>query len=282
MNTNANTQYVKSMDTLPVENKCVFVGDREHVGQFESDFYAEFTCHVLRSSLGAPVSTLVGGETVVYKHVFNELQTKPSYTIQQVFGEQIKNYAGFIFQGWELGVKMGETVSFNFNGMAQSQVDATIVTPTFETNCPLNFAMVSLCQIAGVSILPHITNVEIKYTNGLDSFYGLGSNDPRVMYTGLSKVTGKLTLKMETATKQYIDDHISATNRSFELIVTGAALGVASNQKLRVLIPQTNFSKVGKKLDENINVFELDFEAVQDNATSSQITVEVTNLLATI
>lgn len=277
-------QYIEGMKGTAAANKCSFVGNNKYAGNFSANFYSHFCSHLLLSSMGTDTPSTVEASTV-YKHTFSESASKPSYSLQQKFGEIIKRFGGFTVKGWTLDVKTGAPVKFNFNGLAASQATQSDGSPAFETRCPLNFAQVTTMTIATnsspLALAQYLRQITFDYDNAIAPFYPLGANDPVVFVAGKSKLTGKMTLRVTTETSAILADNIAGTNREIIMELTGQAIGASSYVKLKVRVYAASLKMYKTKLNDDINLVDVDFEAVED-ATNGQFTVEVTNTLATI
>lgn len=275
-----STQYVQGMKGTAAKNKCSFNGSTKYEGSFDADFYGEFTAHILRSCLGSVATTTVEA-LIAFKHTFTEAIAKPSYSLQQRIGDYIKRFGGFVVKKVSFDIKPGETVNFKFEGMAASQATQSDNTPAYETRCPLNFAQVTVLTIGGTSILSYARGITIEYDNGLEPFYPLGSTDPQVFFAKQSLASGKLLLRMDTASLAMIDDYIANTKRELIMTVVGSTLGGSSFVTLKITIPQASFKTATTKLDDDINVVDMSFESIED-ASNGQIVIELTNSTATL
>lgn len=92
--TNQDVQLLSSVTARLPKNYESMVGNRVHEGDYEFDLFPDYTGYFLLSALGSVVSALKGGETIVFEHTFTEAETKPSLTIEQAIGENVRRYAG--------------------------------------------------------------------------------------------------------------------------------------------------------------------------------------------
>lgn len=272
---------VEAINTTAPKNKSLFGGIVNYNGGFEADLYPTSIALILLSALGASSPAQVGGETLVYKHTFTEAVAKTGLTVEQKVGDLIKRYAGFIASRITIGGKVGEAISFSFEGGAKAEADATAITPVYETTRPFNFADVATLSIAGTDIKAKVSEFEFEYKNGLDFFHGLGSVDPQDKYVGQSELTGKISLLMDATTKDYFEDLLATTEQAIILDIVGDAIGVASHYEFKLTIPKAAISTFASKLDFGYNAIDLEFVARED-ATDGLLKAELTNLLATI
>src|SRR5438874_2180629 len=75
-------------------------GKVSYEGSYTMDAFADYIGYFLLSSMGTDTPALHSGETIVYDHPFTESVTKPSLTIEEAIGENIKRYLGSICSGW--------------------------------------------------------------------------------------------------------------------------------------------------------------------------------------
>lgn len=272
-------KYVGAIKGTPAKNKCVFNGNAKYSGSFDSDFYTAFTSHILRSALGSNSVTTV--ETGVYKHTFTENVVKPSYSVQQKYGSIIKRFSGFVVSKFGIDVKTGEAVGFKFEGMGAAQATQSDVSPTYETLCPLNFGHVTSLTIGGTDYTTYTREITVDYDNGLAPFYPVGSTDPAVFVSNNSSVTGKLLLRLDTVTADIFVQHLAATAQEVILLIEGQSIGTTSKNTLKITIPKVDFKTAVTKLDNDINLVDVSYEAL-DDTSYGQIKIEVTNTVATL
>ncbi len=275
---NQDIQFLEAIKGTAPKNKGAFVGKIELSGGYESDTYPVFLGHVLLSAFGALNSAQVGGETIVYKHTFTEGFAKQSYTVEQKIGEIVKRFAGYIVKNIKIEGKVGEAVGVSFDGMGKSQADASLTTRTYENTRPFNFADVVNVRIGAVEVKAQCEEFSLEYDNGLEAFYGMGSNNLQASYPTPSECKGKLTLYLDNTTKDFLADYIAKTERSLEIKIEGDAIGNSSKYALRAYLPRAVFTSVPMKLANNYNAMEIEFEGVEDTS-NGLVTVELTNLL---
>lgn len=281
MNIDMDRQYNEGVKGTAPKNKNAFSGIAKLEGGYEMDLYPLASTYVLHSALGGVNSALESGETEVYKHTFTESFTKPSYTVEEKFGEVIKRYAGYVAQKFTVEVKKGETAKISFAGMAKSQNSETPATASYETTRPFNFADVSTLTIGGVSVLTHAQEVSFEYDNGLVGRPSLGDNYIKGVVAGKSEMKGKILMYLDSTTKDFIEDHITNTQRAIDFILTGDAIGEESNNSYRIYIAKADIQSYSEEITDNYNMLELSFEAVED-ATDGIVRVEVINTITTL
>lgn len=273
---NMDTQFVEAIKGTAPKNKDAFTGKVEMTGGFESDLYPLFVGNIINSAMGNVVSALESGESSVYKHTFTENTSKPSYTIEQKFGEIIKRFQGYIVRTFSIEGKAGEAVSFNFEGFAQNQANASPTTPTYETSRTFNFRDFTSVKIGSVDVTAKTEEVSLEYDNALEAFYAVGDNYQKSLYPGQSECKGKIMLYLDNNTKDFLEDYIAGTHRSIEIKIEGDTIGTASKNTMKALVARAAITSVSTKLSFDYNALELEFEAVED-PTDGILKVELIN-----
>lgn len=275
-------QAVEAIKGTAPKNKCMYPGLVEINAEYEMDAYPQAITHLLYAALGAKSTALESGESTVYKHTLTESFTKPSYTIEEKFGEVVKRYAGFIPSEFTLSIEKGEGVTLGFSGPAKSQADATASTPSYETPCPYNFRHVTTFTIGSLNLLTiGLESAEVTYNNGVAPRHAIGDNYAKGMVPGASEFTGTITVYLNDESKALLADYIANTERSLEIKLEGETIGTAGKNTLRITSQRVNFTSVSEDIEDNYNVMEIEFEAVEDPSTGI-VKIEVINTLTTI
>ena len=275
-------QAVEAIKGTAPKNKCMYPGLVEINAEYEMDAYPQAITHLLYAALGAKATALESGESAVYKHTLTESFTKPSYTIEEKFGEIVKRYAGFIPSEFTLGIEKGEGVTFSFNGPAKSQADATASTPSYETPCPYNFSHITTFTIGSLDLLAiGLESAEVTYANAIAPRHAIGDNFPKGLVPGASEFTGSISVYLDNASKALLADYIANTERSLEIVMQGETIGTASKNTIRITSARVNFTSTSEEIEDNYNVIEIEFEAVEDPSTGI-VKVEVTNTLTAL
>lgn len=259
-----------------------FIGNRVHEGEYEFDLFPDYTAYFLLSALGSVSSALKGGESVVYNHTISEAETKPSLTIEQVVGDNVRRYAGAIASGFKLSAKTGETAVISFPIKAKSQASATKISPTYLTNRPFNFADVAV-KIGGSGVV-QVVSVELEYKNNIEFLHSLSqSNDAAYNYVKGSEVTGKIEMYLDNTTLTEYTKFLAKTNSTLDIELTGSeTIGTGSNHKIAINVPKVFYSTGETEIGEDYNALTVEFTGVYDTSASRLIQVVVTNLLANL
>jgi Phage tail tube protein len=281
MATDNNIQLLSAARGVLSKNIGSFIGARKHEGEYEMDFFGDYTAYLLSSAFGGVSSALKGGESVVYNHTLTESETKPSFTIEQVVGENVRRYAGAIASGFKISGKAGDVVSLNIPLKAKSQASATKITPAYTTVRPFNFVD-SVVKIGG-SQLSNVTAFELEYSNNIEFGHALNnSNDAAFNYVKGSEVKGKLEIYLDNTSLTEYNNYLSKTDRALDFEFTGDTIGTASNYKVTVNVPKAAYTMSETKLGEDYNLLVIEFTGIYDPATSRLLNMVVTNLLANL
>lgn len=269
-------KFVEAVKGTAPKNKSAFNGLQNISAEYEMDAYPDSIGHIILSALGAVNSELAEYETVVYRHIFTEAWVKPTYTIEEKFGEVVKRYAGAGWKGFSIEGKKGEAVSFGFNGIASTEANDAGTTAVYETHRPFNFEDLKTLQIGSLDILAHCDAVSVEYDNGLYARHAMGSVEPKALVPGKSEHKGKLTLYLNNDTLAVIEDYIANTYRSFEMVLEAESIGDQSVHTFKVEAAKVQFTSVSEEISENHNILEIEFEAVED-PTEGIIKIELIN-----
>ena len=279
--TDNDIQLIDPMVARIAKHQDAFVGARKHEGEFELELFPDYPAYLFASALGGVASALAGGESIVYNHTLTEAEAKPSLTIEQVVGENVRRYAGCMVSGFKIAAKTGEAVKLSVSVKAKSQASATKITPAYLTNRAFNWADTAF-KINAVT-LSEAVSFEINYKNNIEFLHSLNaSNDPAFNYIKGSEVNGKVELYLNNTTLTEYNNYLSKTTRPIDVVITGAAIGVGSNDKLTISIPKSVFKMAETKLAEDYNLLTIEFEGMYDTASSKLLSMVATNLLANL
>lgn len=281
MGVEMDKKFVEAVIGTAPKNKTAFSGLAVMNAEYEMDLYPKSIGHIFNSAIGAPSSDEEPYETIVYRHIFTESFTKPSYTLEEKFGEIIKAYKGGIFKNFTLAGKKGETITLGFGGMAQNQANASESTPSYETVPlrPFNFVDVKTLTIGSVNILAHAEEFSFEYDNGLYARHAIGDNYLKGLLPGKSEHKGKFTLYLDNDSKAFLEDYIANTYRSIGMTIEGDAIGDASKNSAIMTVSKATITGVSEEISDNYNILELEWEAVED-PTNGIIKLELINEVA--
>ncbi len=275
--TNQDIQMVSSLKAKLPKNFDAFVGNRMHEGDYEMAFYPDTLGYLLMSAFGA--DTITEPEAgVVYKHEFNEAETKPSLTIEQKIGENVRRFAGGIAHTLKVSSAPGEVVVFAPSLMAKSQAfEASPVTPAPTNIAAFDFAQCSI-EINDVA-LTEIQNFEIEFRNNLQMKHTLGANDPRYNYVQGSEVVGSLEGYLDATTlSALVNKFHSKDFVKVELIITGVTIGASSNYKFEIAVPKAVLTTCETPLGDEYNFVTVEFEGIYDSVSDYLTRWILTNL----
>ena len=252
-------------------------GNRVHEGDYLFDLFPDMIGYPMVSVMGDVVSTLVGGETIVYAHSFNEAETKPSFTIEQMVGENVRRYAGSVFQNVKISGKAGEPLEVSTSVKAKSQTSASPVTVSPSTVRPFDFATVRV-EVDGTEFC-EVENFEVEITSNLEMLHTICDHDPAFRYSTGHEVKGKLEMYLNTATLAHYTDYLAKTEREIAFRLTGEAIGVSSNYTLELEVLRAVFSSATTELSEDFNLLVVEFQALYDNNQEKLIEFVLRNLV---
>lgn len=256
-----------------IKGKVMYEGD------YTMDLFGDYIGYFILSAMGVDTPALKGGESVVYEHVFTESATKPSLTIEQAIGENIRRYAGCIVSGFKVTGKAGEMLQFSPSIMAKTQASASAISPAFSTVPAFNHAQLAV-KIGG-STIAEVESIEFEYKNGLDLRHALGNVEPAfASIAGGSEVGAKLELYLDSTSLTELTNYINKTTRSLQLIATGGAIGSAANYVFDLTIPKAVYTAGATKVTDAANLLTIEAQGVYDISTSKLLALTTTNLLS--
>lgn len=271
---------VEGIDTQPGLNKGFVPGTREYDGAYSMNAYPQAIGYFLKSALGNSDSDTKAGETIVYEHSFSESGEKSSLTVEEKNGDITNRYAGFIASTLGIEITPGEAIKFNVTGKGMSKAAATAITPAYETSIVFDWSDVQSITLGGTDIKCAISSLSLEYTNGLDSFHGVCSQEPSALFVGNSEVTGSI--------EAYLTSNMAALETVFEntteqaLVITIQAdetIGSTSHNELILTIPKVILTSFSTPLDTSYVKVTADIAARVDS-TDGLITAQLTNLVA--
>jgi hypothetical protein len=276
--TSQDIQFVEGVKARLAKNHNQFVGNRTHEGDLEFALNPDYSGFFLVSALGDVTSALKGGETIVYEHDFAEVATKPSLTIEQAIGDNVRRYAGGICHTLNVSGSPGEVVNATASIMAKSSATATAITPVYTDTPEYNF-LNAVIKIDGTPIT-EMQNFEFEYKNNLGFKYVLNSNDPQFTYLNGSEITGSFEMYLDSTTLAQMTKFLANTESALDLELTGNAIGVASNYQFNLTVPRVIYTTAETPLGNDYNLLTVEFEGLYDPVTSSLITGYMVNEVA--
>lgn len=260
--------------------KSTAQGIYDYPGSFELNAYPIGIGYFIFGSYGSE-ATPATVESGVYRHTFTEICLKPGFTVEEKLGSAIsKRFAGYCMSGFKLSCKVGEAIILACGGMGKAQATAGPITGAYETTLAFDFTDITTLTVAGVSLLNSVDSIEIEYTNGLNTFHGIGSTDPSNRYSATSEVKGKFTGVVDTATLNFLTNLIAGTEVEIIInIVADETIGAVSKNELKLTLSKCQVQKYSTKLSYDYNAVTIEFEARED-ATNGIMKTELQNTLA--
>lgn len=276
--TQQDIQLLSSVTARIPKNYEAMVGNRTHEGDYEFDHFVDYIGYLVLSALGNVSSLVAGGETIVFNHTFSEVETKPSLTIEQVVGENVRRFAGSVVTVLTFSGEAGAVSSVAASIKAKSQASATAITPAYTSVRPFNFADAKI-KIGGIT-LTEVQNYNIEFNNNVEFLHTLNANDPQFRFVKGSEVAGTIEMFLDSATLVELNNYLTKTEREVILELTGDSIGVASNNKMVLTIPRAVFTTANTEISEDHNMLHIEFQGLYDTVTTKLISVVLTNLLA--
>ena len=276
--TQQDIQLLSSVTARIPKNYEAMVGNRTHEGNYEFDHFVDHIGFFLLSAMGNVASLVAGGETIVFNHTFSEVETKPSLTIEQVVGENIRRFAGSIVTVITFSGEAGAVSSVAASIKSKSQASAVAITPVYTAIRPFNFADAKI-KIGGIT-LTEVQNYQIEFNNNVELLHTLNSNDPQFRFIKGSEVSGTIEMFLDTATLVELNNYLTKNEREIILELTGGSIGVASFNKMVLTIPRAVLTTADTEISEDHNMLTIEFQGLFDTVSSKMISVVLTNLLA--
>lgn len=271
-------QMVNSVTSRLAQNQDAFIGNRTHEGDLEFPLNPDWVGYFMLTAFGAVDTVVAGGESIVFDHTFSEAEDKPSLTIEQAIGENVRRYAGAIASSFSISGTPGEVVNATVAMMARTQATASAITPVYTDTPVFNFANASV-EIDS-SAIGEMQNFTITYVNNSNFKHVLNNNDPEFKWVGGSEITGSFEMYLNSTTSAEITKYLNKTESAIDLILTGPeTIGSASNYGLTISIPRAVYTTTQTPLAEGHNLVTIEFSGLYDTGSSSLVTAVLTNLV---
>jgi hypothetical protein len=230
-----------------VDEGASIEGSHTITGDLSFDVYPNNIGHLLRSALGAPVTTTLG--TGVYQHVFTPTQNNfsnvcalPPYTVEVNRDlAQAFQYSGCIVD--ELTFSFGTDKKI-MNGsasiIAKTLALITKTTPSFDAADPFlwNQAVITLNNVANTNL----STLEFGVKNSLEGRSTLDGTRviSRVLRNGARAFPIKFSLELQDMTEYNLFKAQNEVPLKIEL--TGGVISGANNYKITIDVPKFRFS----------------------------------------
>lgn len=247
----------------------------------------------LMATIGSDVATVVGGETLVYDHVFSVLQSAqhPSLTIavKEPNNANGLRYTLAMIDSLELNAELNKFVEIKAKYRANSNATGTLLTPSYPTTS--NFFLpqhgvikvaTNQAGLAGASAI-NIKRATLSVKKNIEDDQVIGNIGVTDRLNKQLEIEGSIEIMYDDRT--YVDtmmlgDLQKALRISF--INTDKVIGNTSNPTLTIDLHKVKFSEVGLKLDNGDFVTQtLNFKAFYNTTDSKMITTTLRNLVAT-
>lgn len=274
-----NIQMIPAIQGRLQKYREAIKGKVAYEGDYTFDAFADYLGYFLLSAMGTDTPATHSGESIVFDHIFTESAAKPSLTIEQAVGENVRRYAGSIVHQLKVTSKVAAPVEIAASVMAKSQASATAISPAFTTVPSFDHTQVAV-KIGG-STIGQVESFELEYKNGIEMVYALGNASPSYnSIAGGSEVSFKMELYLDSTTITEMTNYINKTTQSLEFIATGAAIGSAANYLFDILLPKAVYTAAATKINDGHNLLEISGNGLFDTSTSKLIGITLTNLIA--
>ncbi len=249
-------------------------------GDLSFDVYPGIVGHLLRSALGAPVSTLV--TTGVYSHVFTPTQQNfsnvcalPPYTfeVNRDLGQAFQ-YAGSVVD--ELTFNFGtdkKIMSGAASIIAKSLALITKTTPSFDAQDPFLWNQSTITLNSAVNT--NVNTIEFGVSNNLEGRATLDGtkNINRILRNGKRSFPIKFSLELQDMTEYNLFRAQNEVPLKIELV--GPVISGANNFKLTIDIPKFHFNSFPVNVGE-AGSLTAQVDGVAEYDTTSQYAMKVT------
>lgn len=273
-----NIQKISPMRATIANDYDTFFGKKMYQGDYEMDLFGDYPGYFILGALGAISSAVKGGESIVYQHTITEQETKPSFTIEQVVGENIRRFAGCLVKNIKIKGKAGDVITLSASLLGKSQATASKVTPAYTTVRSYNWADMAF-KVGGVQ-LNEVETFEFEYDSGVELVHTLASsNDPQFTYIKGSTVKGKIECYLDNTTLTEYNKYLSRSNSALDLVLTGDTIGTSSNNQIAINVPKVFYTKGETPIKNDFNLVTIEFDGVYDPSTAKLLSIVITNLL---
>lgn len=213
-----------------------------------ADARPQLLCHLLRSLCGPPTSTLVGGETAVWDHVFKYPRQAafadacyPNPYTLEIFRDiqaQSKQYAGCGVDSLTLSLSTGDKILRAEAALIGKlwPVNVTKSTPTMPTLKPWLFHQAAITIAAAAH--HRMDEFSLQLSNSLEGALRLaGTRIIEELFPGGHPEGVISGTSMPREATEY-DAYLAETTRVMEITLTGEAVGSATNHRLTITIPR--------------------------------------------
>ena len=241
VNTDPKAEPQSDMRGFQGKHTAIVQGAREHSGSYKMDLMRSEAGHVFLGALGDVSSAVEGGETIVYKHSFSEALAKPSYTAEQKIGDMVRRFSGLTFTGFKIMADPGTpVVQLEIPAIAGGQASASAITPSSTTPTRFTFDQVDV-KIGTVSKCG-VVKLEAEYKNNAAARHTLcQTKDPGAIVSAGGEFDVTLELLLDAAGVTEYEKMLANEALPLDIVLTGEAIGTASNYKLEIGIPLNKY-----------------------------------------
>lgn len=258
-------------------------GQRDIAGDISFDVYPNVIGHLLRSALGAPVTTSLA--TGVYQHVFTPVQSNfshysalPPYTLEVHRDlEQAFQYTGALVNDLTFSFGTDQKIMQGTAAIiAKSLALITKTTPSFENGNPFLWhqAKISIDTIENKDI----QTLEFGVNNSLEGRYSVNQTKvvSRILRSGNRTFPVNFTFDLKDLTEY---NKFRAQNEvAVKVEFTGSAIDGTNNYKLTIDMPKFRFATFPVNVDgSGALTAQVDGSAKYDNASAHAMKITLVN-----
>jgi hypothetical protein len=232
-----------------VDEGATFEGLHTISGDVSFDAYPNVLGHILRATLGAPVTTAIDGPNNVYQHVFTPVQSNfsnvcalPPYTFEVHRDlENAFQYAGAVVNELKLNFGTDDKIMQGTASIiAKKLAMIAKTTPSFETTNPFLWSQVTI-TLAG-SANTDVSTLELSVNNALEGRATLdGTTDiSRIWRSGKRSFDFGLTFDLKDLTE--FNRFKSQSEVAAKIEFLGPVINASNKFKLTIDIPKFRYT----------------------------------------
>lgn len=248
----------------------------------------EIAPYFLRLALGGSVATATaGGETVVYEHTIDEINTNASMKTFSITAEEgaivTEQYVNCVVNSWSIEASDSwATMKLDIIGKFPSS-ESLSESYTEETELAYDTMTIKLGTTVANAIAGSAIPVKSFSLNGannilLDEAFLSGSNEPAAggLIPGNQKITGTYVLHFADTTE--LAKYKANTKNALVFNITGAAIGVSETEEIQIALARLTLTKPPKEFDiDGLIVLSQEFEVEYNSTETYAIQAIVTN-----
>lgn len=239
---------------------------------------------IFLSTLGKVTSSLVSGETAVYKHEFevDEQNTHPSLTIE--FKNPIEQlaFAGSMITSLKLNAEIGGY--FDYNGSFIGEKGATAThTPSLVTDDVFTSRMIKIYVADSLTNIENETplcveSIETSIDKDVAELMCLADTTPSQRINKTMTVETNLKMRYKDLTEKAL--FTGGDEKAVRIVIenTSKTIGTGSNPSLRINMPKCVFTEWDRDASlDDVVTQDVKLTALYDTTTAKQISMTLVN-----